>query len=155
MNDDAADRAAKHLANLIGASVAGQQPERSPILSEELFVRRNVILASLVIVAGYLNGDARTRDLLSRQVDPILLREKSIEWYMYRAMAALQAERGDFSQDDVQHALTQFGPDVWGEPTEELSASRWNQITLLRPSQAELLQAIELRKSWAAKQGLV
>lgn len=150
------DRAAKHLANLLGVSIAGQVPDNMQIdIEKELFVGNNVTLASLVIVAGFLWGNSDVRDELVSEVNPLILREKSLEWYVYQSMLKAYAQSKSVEVDVIEEDLSDYGPQVWGEPTGEASWLRWRQIRSMKPSTEEILQAIHLRVKWATKKGII
>jgi hypothetical protein len=161
----AADSAAQHLANLTGRSVAGLTPKSQTggvptlDLSEELFRRRNVAVASLVILAALLHGNAEQQNGILQRVKPASLGEKSFDHFLFEKMADTLSAGKLLVAADMAASIEAYGPTVWGEPSNarSLQGARftWKQVLELRPTPVQVERAIELREMWARAKELL
>lgn len=162
-----AEQAAQNLANLLGRSVAGFIPSSNddgeslpPLdLDIELFRRRNVSLASVVVMAGLLRSKETRRQAILRHITPEYFGEKSFDRFLFERIATRLHQHEDISLSEIETSVTEFGPTVYGEPSDERSLVGYRftvtQILSLAPSPRQIDQAIELRKIWARKKGII
>lgn len=161
----AAEQAAEHLANLVRRGVAGFIPKtatgREPNfdLDEELFRRRNVALASLVILSALLHGDKDQQQNVLHTVKPEYLGERSFDHFLFERISDHVVTGVSFSASDVEASIQEYGPVIWSEPSSEQSLQghrlTWAQLLSLRPTPRQVERAIELRQMWARNQGLL
>jgi hypothetical protein len=140
----AAEQVAQHLANLVGRSVAGFTPKTSSgnepdlDLDEELFVRRNVGVASLVILSTLLHEDKGQQQNVLRQIKPEYLGEKSFDHFLFKRISDHLTTGENFSASDVEASIQEYGPAIWNEPSSERSLQgyrfTWKQLLRLRPT---------------------
>ncbi len=163
----AAEQAAQHLANLLGRSVAGYTPSSNAgdelppqiDLNTELFKRRNVSIASLVVIAGLLRANRLHREAILQSAKPEFFWEKSFDRFLYERIRAALREHNDISMSDLEACIQEYEPAVYGQPANEHSLqghrSTLVQILKFQPTPAQIERAIELRRIWAKGKGLI
>ena len=161
-----AESSAQHLANLMGTSVAGFVPVSTsgaslPVLDldVELFKRNNVAIASLVILSSLVKGDQEQREECLRRTRVEYFNEKSLDRFLFETIVEYHRATGQVPVQDVRARILEYGPQVWGEASDERELTghyfMWAQIVSFSPTTAQVERAIELRKMWAARNGLI
>ena len=169
MNDasetNAAEKAAQHLADLLGTPVAGFLPSQADqFLSQidldlELFRRRNVGLAALVLLAMLVKNDGQSRARLIADLRPEYFTQRSVEHFLFvRIMEALSKQQ-EITAETLAAFVRDYGPTVWLEPPSERSLAghyfKVAQILSIKASDAQIEQALVLRRDWAERRGYV
>lgn len=160
-----ADSSAQHLANLLGASVAGFIPEtkngKPPIvnLSTELFMRNNVSIAELVVLSCLIKGGDENRSVVLHEFQPEFLPVKSFERYLCTIILTQLQTNGIVSIAEIELKIEDFGIKVWGEPLKNKEKRgylfRWNQILTFEPTVSQAERAIILCRNNAKKNGWI
>jgi hypothetical protein len=161
--------AAQHLANLLGTSVAGHLPESigdvtySSLLSfgkllpnlnldVELFRNNNVGLAALVVLAALIMDEKSQRDHIVQSIGSEHFWPKSFELHLFQRLLSYFAEHNDITSFDFSKMISDYGLEVWGEPSNEQSLLgkyfKLAQIINLAPTATQVERAIELRRIW-------
>ena len=152
-----ADSAAQHLANLIRTSVAGFTPEppgEKVDLNTELFIRRNVAIAELVIITGLIKGNQAQKELILKSIVPAHLGEKSFEGYLFTIIVDDVENMHEISLITVEQRIPEYSQVVHGEPANKKSLEgnffKWSQILSFEPTNEQINKAIEVCQ-YAAK----
>ena len=156
----AAEGAARHLANLIGTEVAGFTPvtrsggEPQLDLDVEL-ARHNIEVGRLTILAALVAAEAPERSQLLKTVTPDLFRDKSFDQFLYSRIAAAHRQGQTLSPSELEACVQEFGHAVWNEPSDErsLQGHRFTvtQVLNLRPTRSHVEHSISLVQTLATK----
>jgi hypothetical protein len=127
-------------------------------LDIELFRRRNVRIASLVILSALLKSEKLQREILlgivtSRYFDP-----KSLPSYLFEKITIYLKEQDTIPVPVLENWIPEYSYEVWGEsPPEERMLFGHNltlrQILNFDPNQDQTYRAIELRQIVMDKKG--
>lgn len=146
----------RHLADLIGTSVSGVTPSTDAIdLDEELHINRNMAIASLVIISALFKSDHATREIIKEQIRAEYLRQKSIEWFLFIELVRIYENENEVSFQKFEDIVSRFAQEVWGQPSDEGDQYKLTQIVSFNPTPTQLMRAIELRRLWAKRKGLL
>jgi hypothetical protein len=152
--------AAKHLANLIGTAVGGQIPDSNVLdLDEELVIRNNMAIASLVILSSLIKGEGGLRERVISKVQEEFFRDTSFECYLFKICMDHINKNKEISEAHLEGQIVKYSPEVYGEEANESFLKdlkyMWFQIIHFNPTTAQLDRAIELRRIWAEDKGLL
>ncbi len=127
-------------------------------LDIELFRRRNVRLASLVILSALLKSEKHQREkllgiLTSKYFDP-----KSLSRYFYEKIAVYIKEHDSVPVSVLENWVPEYSFEVWGESPPEERMLFGNNLTLRQilnfdPTYEQIYRAVELRKMIMEKKG--
>lgn len=127
-------------------------------LEVELFRRRNVWIASFVILAGLLKGDKQQRQGYSKILTPGHFDPKSLSKYLFEKIIKYLDKNENVPISELEVWIPEYAIEVWGEtpPDERMLYS--NQLTLrqilsFNPTEEQINRAIELRKEKMKKYG--
>ena len=118
-----AESAARHLANLLGTSVSGFVPD-PPYDHVDLDIelsRRNVSIASLVVISGLVNGNEELQKKVGNTIRPDHFREKSFEKYLFAIISNQLSDTGRVSIQEIERLIPDFRPSVNGELSDKRS----------------------------------
>jgi hypothetical protein len=120
-------------------------------LDIELFRRRNVRLASLVILSALIKSEKHKRGklleiLTSKYFDP-----KSLPRYFYEKIAVYLKEHDSVPVSVLENWILEYSFEVWGESPPEERMLFGNNLTLRQilnfdPTYKQIYRAVELRK---------
>jgi hypothetical protein len=119
-------------------------------LDIELFRRRNVSIASLVILSGLLKADRQQREKYIAILSPRHFDPKSLSRYLYEKIIQYLRENETIPIEEMEKWIPEYSTQVWGEPAEGrvLFGDHYTlrQILNFEPTEAQVYRAIELRK---------
>jgi hypothetical protein len=139
-----AESLARHLASLIGTSVAGFLPDYDGTsnLDEELFTRKNVAISRLVIMSGLIQRSELLNAKVLRDLKDNGYREDSFELHVVRSIESKGLE-GDVDIDEIRKDI-----DLYCESVDPQSSEgyyfRWFQVLKMKPSDKQVQRAIEI-----------
>jgi len=126
-------------------------------LNIELFTRRNVRVASLVILAGLLKGDHQLKQQYISLLSPFYFDPRSMARYLFEKIASFLAEKKTITIPVLESLVPQYERDVWGESYSErmffTNNLRLRRILSLDPTEEQVNQAIALRKDVMERYG--
>lgn len=148
----------QHLANLMGTSVANfipEPPNDKIDLETELFIRNNVAIASLVIIAGLIKGNSNQRMLILSSIEPDQLGKKSFENYLFTIITEKLRKNQEVASKTIKQRIPEYSQVIYGEPETRGSLEgnyfKWSQIQSFEPTDAQIARSIEQRQNWAKK----
>jgi len=158
--EQAAEGAARHLANLLGREVAGFTPvtrsggEPELNLDVEL-ARQNIGVGRLTILAALLAAEAPERSQLLSTVRPDLFRDKSFDQFLFSRIAAAHGRGETLSPPELEACAQEFGGAVWDEPSDQRSLQGYRftvrQLLRLKPTPSQVERSIRLLQTRASR----
>jgi hypothetical protein len=152
----------QQLANLLGSSTVDFPAqtileETSQIdLQAELFVKNNLAIAKLVVIAGLLKNDKRQRRIILNSVDIECLGKNAFEGYIFRQVRESLAFSGKISPSKITEQIYQYSPKVAGKANPSRSLDeyffRWSLILGFGPTPAQVDQAIKIISTECTKE---
>jgi len=127
-------------------------------LDIEMFRRRNVWIASYVILAGLLKGNRKQRQEYLEVLTPGHFDPKSLPRYLFEKIASYLEEQEIVPEPVLEGWIPQYATEVWGESPPNERMLFGNQLTLrqilsFNPTEEQVTRAIELRKEKMDKYG--
>jgi hypothetical protein len=127
-------------------------------LDIELFRRRNVWIASFVILAGLLKADIKQREKYLVILTPSYFDPKSLPRYLFEKIISYLKENDIVPVSELEKWVPEYAVEIWSEspPNERMLFS--NQLTVRQilnfdPTEDQFFRAIELRKEKMEKYG--
>jgi hypothetical protein len=120
-------------------------------LDIELFRRRNVGIASLVILSALIRSNKYQRDRLLEFLTTQYFDPKSLPQYLFEKIV-MHLQKSDFlSEDELEKWIPDYSVEVWGISSPKgrsLFADHFTlrQILNFEPNEEQVKRAIELRK---------
>jgi hypothetical protein len=119
-------------------------------LDIELFRRRNVVIASLVILSALLKADKPQREKYLAILSPQHFDPMSLPRYIFERIIQYLQENETIPAEEMEKWIPEFSMQVWGEPPQGrmLFGDHYTlrQILNFEPTEAQVYRAIELRK---------
>jgi hypothetical protein len=127
-------------------------------LDIELFRRRNVRLASLVILSALLKSEKHQREKLFEILTSVYFDPKSLPRYFYEKIVVYLQEHDTIPVAVLENWIPEYSFEVWGESPPEERMLFGNNLTLRQilnfdPTNEQISRAIELRKMVMEKKG--
>lgn len=126
---------------------------RLPILDLdiELFRRRNVRIASLVILSALLRENRRQREKLMGMLSPQHFDPKSLPRYLFEKLVIRLRDNEAVPESEMESWIPEYAYQVWGESPPEGRMLFGNHFTLrqilnFNPNEAQVQRAVELRR---------
>ncbi|MFZ2096793.1 MAG: hypothetical protein WAV05_09165 [Anaerolineales bacterium] len=133
---------------------------RLPILdlNIELFRRRNVGIASLVIISAILKADKKHQEDLFDILAPQYFDPKSLPQYLFEKIYNYLQENEQIPIAVLENWIPEYSFQVWGESPPEGRMLFGHNFTLRQiinfdPTEEQIIRAIELRKMVKEKKG--
>jgi len=126
-------------------------------LEIELFRRRNVWIASFVILAGLLKGDKELRLSYLSILTPSHFDPESLARYLFEKLNEYLQKHEQVPEAELEKWIPQYSLDVWGSRPSgrDLFSGqiKLRQILSFNPTEEQTNRAIELRKEKKEKYG--
>jgi hypothetical protein len=126
-------------------------------LDIELFKRRNVTIASLIILAAILKANKPQREKLLDRLTPQHFDPKLLPKYLFEKIVLYLQENESVPISEMEKWIPEFSIEVWGEiPSERSLFGRHltlRQILSFNPTEDQVNRAIELREMVRDKRG--
>jgi hypothetical protein len=127
-------------------------------LDIELFRRRNVRIASLVILSALLKENRQQRKELLGILSPQYFDPKTLPMYLFTKIVIFLQGNETIPVSELEKWIPEYSYQVWGESPPEERMLYSNQYTLrqilnFEPNEAQVDRAIELRKMVMEKKG--
>ena len=126
-------------------------------LQVDLFRRRNVWIASFVILAGLLKGDKEQRQRFLSILTPHHFDPKSLARYLFERLSEYLQEHEQVPEAELEKWIPHYEIKVWGSPSSERmffsDHLKLRQILSFNPTEEQVNRAIELRKEKMEKYG--
>jgi hypothetical protein len=133
---------------------------RLPVLDLdiELFRRRNVGIASLVIISAILKSNKKRRNGLLNTLTPGYFDPISLPRYLFEKIYHYFQENDVVPVEALENWIPKFSSEVWGESPPRGRTLFGNNFTLRQilnfdPTEEQITRAIELRKMVMDKKG--
>jgi hypothetical protein len=119
-------------------------------LNIELARRRNVTVASLVILSALLKAERQQREKYLAILSPRHFDPMSLPRYLFEKLTLYLRENETIPVEEMEKWIPEFFTLVWGEPPEGRMVFgnhyTLRQILNFEPTEAQVHRAIELRK---------
>lgn len=126
-------------------------------LEVEIFQRRNVWIASYVILAGLLKGNKEQRKRFLSILAPHYFDSKSLARYVFEKLCEYLQKHEQVPEAELEKWIPQYSIEVWGSPSSERmffsDQLRLRQILSFNPTEEQVIRAIKLRKEKMEKYG--
>jgi hypothetical protein len=120
-------------------------------LEIELFRRKNVWIASFVILAGLLKADQQLQQKYFEMLTPSYFDPKSLSRFLYAKIAVNLRGNETIRDSELENWIPEYAVEVWGESPIDERMLFANQLTLrqilsFNPSKKQVIQAMKLRR---------
>jgi len=127
-------------------------------LDIEMFRRRNVWIASYVILAGLLKGNRKQRQEYLEVLTPRYFDPKSLPRYLFEKIVSYLAEHESIPESVLESWIPEYSIEVWDKNPPSERTVFFDQLTLrqvlsFNPTEEQVTRAIELRKEKMDKYG--